>query len=71
MSKKDSYELIDHNLKMPLFAWNHLVSVAGEDVRDENNFLTWLVWREAKRRGRLPSQLFARSAEWKERKEAK
>ena len=41
--------------KLSLVSWQYLVSMAAEDVREPENFIQWLVIREAARRGLLPA----------------
>lgn len=53
MSETDEVEVA---LKVPVEAWRWLTSMAIEEVRDESNFLIWLIWKEVARRGYLNEQ---------------
>ena len=43
--------------------WQCLVVMAAQDVREPENFISWLVSREAQRRGLLPPDSKAAQAE--------
>jgi len=36
-----------------------ITMMAGDDLREPNNFVTWLIFREAQRRGLLPDDTTA------------
>lgn len=42
---------VQMRLNVPVGTWRCLVAMATEDVREEENFVIWLIWREAQRRG--------------------
>ena len=44
-------EEVQLTLNLPTEARRWLISMAVEDVREKENFILWLIWREAQRRG--------------------
>ena len=43
-------------VKLPLNSWQCLVAMSAQDVREPENFILWLVIREAQRRGLLADE---------------
>jgi hypothetical protein len=43
-------------VRMPLNAWQCLVAMAADDLREPGEFLRWLTHQEAKRRGLLQGE---------------
>jgi len=42
MKKEETCEL---TIEMPLYLWQSLVAMAAKDMRTEENFILWLIYR--------------------------
>lgn len=42
-------------INLPINSWQCLVAMTAQDLREPENFITWLISREAQERGLLPT----------------
>lgn len=47
---------VELTLTLPINSWRWLVAMAAEDLREPGDFLHWLAFQEAKRRGLLHTE---------------
>lgn len=56
-------KVVSATVNLPRNLWQCLVVMAAQDVREPENFVSWLVSREAQRRGLLPADAAGVQAE--------